>query len=139
MFFLVQLANVEVRQPHEQANKIENKGPIIVCLLRTALVAPSTFTPALPNLQLLLLLVRESFMRQRSVTVGQKPCGTLLQDTLVGHSCKTLTLVGHSCGTLLSDTLVGHSFVGLPSGTVPRKRTSHPGRANPDGTATSRT
>ena len=28
--FLVQLANVEVRQPHEQARKIENTGPIIV-------------------------------------------------------------------------------------------------------------
>ena len=31
------------------------------------------------------------------------PCGTLLRDTLVGHSC------GHSCRTLSSDTLVGHS------------------------------
>ena len=72
MFFLVQLANVEVRQPHEQANKIENTGPIIVSLADRSCGHTSTFTPALPNLQLLLLLVRKSFMRRRSVTVGQK-------------------------------------------------------------------
>ena len=46
--------------------------------------------------------------------------GTLLSDTLVGHTCgdtlvRTLlwdmreTLGGHSYGTLLWDTLVGHS------------------------------
>ena len=47
-------------------------------------------------------------------------CGTLLLDTLVGHSCQTLlwdtlvghscpTLLGHSCRKLLRGTLVGHS------------------------------
>ena len=33
--------------------------------------------------------------------------GHSCRDTLVGHSCRTL--LGHCCGTLLWDTLVGHS------------------------------
>ena len=91
-------------------------------------------------------------------------CGTRLRNTLVGHSYGTLYL-GHSCRTLLWVTLVGSSggalfwdtldttnhpahqrhaaftpaCFALPSGTAPRKRTFHQGRANPNGTATSQT
>ena len=42
--------------------------------------------------------------------------GTPLQDTLVGHSCRTLlwnSLVGHSCATLWHVTLAGHSCCSL--------------------------
>ena len=82
--------------------------------------------------------------------VGQS-CGTLLWDTVAGHSCGTLYM-GHSGRTLFWVTLVGSSgeplerhaaltpaCFALPSGTAPRKRTFHQGRANPNGTATSRT
>ena len=73
----------------------------------------------------------------------------------MGHSCRTLfwvTLVGSSCGALFWDTLdtTNHpahqrhaAFTppcfALPSGTAPSKQTLHQGRANPNGTATSRT
>ena len=76
-------------------------------------------------------------------------------DTLVGHSSRTLlwvTLVGSSCGALFWDTLdtINHpahqrhaaftpACFALPSGTAPRKHTSHQGRTNPNGAATSRT
>ena len=46
------------------------------------------------------------------VTLMGHSCRTLLWDTLVGHSCGTLlwaTHTGHSCGTLLWDTLAGDS------------------------------
>ena len=69
---------------------------------------------------------RRTFLRETlvCVTLAGHSCitltlvghssGTLLWGTLplVGHSCETLfydTLVGHSCGTLLWGTLVGHS------------------------------
>ena len=76
----------------------------------------------------------------------------------MGQSYGTLlwvTLVGNSCGALFWDTLdtTNHpahqahqrnaaftpACFALPSGTAPRKRAFHQGRANPNGTATSRT
>ena len=89
-------------------------------------------------------------------------CGTLLWDTLVGHSCRTcrtlswdillwVTLVGSICRALFWDTLytTNHparqrraftpACFALPSGTAPRKRTFHLGRASPNGAATSGT
>ena len=81
--------------------------------------------------------------------------GHSIWDSLVGHSCGSLlwvTLVGSSCEALLWDALdtTNHpahqrhaaftpACFALPSGTAPRKRTFHQGRANPNGTATSRT
>ena len=63
-----------------------------------------------------------------------------------------ITLIGSSCGALFWDTLdtINHpahqrhaaftpACFALPSGTAPRKRTFHQGRANPNGIATSRT
>ena len=57
-------------------------------------------------------------------------CGTLLSDTHTGHFCGTLYL-GHSCRTLLWVTLVGSSWAWRHANALCR--------ANPNGTATSRT
>ena len=101
-------------------------------------------------------------------TLVRRSCGTRLRDTLAGHSwdthtghsCGTLYLE-HSCRTLLWVSSCGALFwdnldatnhpahqrhagftpacFALLSGTAPRKRTFHQGRANRNGTATSRT
>ena len=84
-------------------------------------------------------IMLEGLVRRLWGVVVGHPCGALLQDTLMGGSCRTPFWAYVTNPAYQRQAAFTHACFPFPKGTDPRKYTFHRGRVKPHGTAASRT